>query len=316
MASLQLDDIISTLESLKDKRPGTPASIQLKQATALVAAAEEIILSQPVMLDLDAPINVVGDIHGQYQDLLRLFEFYGLPPKSNYLFLGDYVDRGPNGLEVMFLLMALKIKFPDRIWLLRGNHESASINRIYGFYEECRQRYEVKLWSQFQELFSVLPLAAIIAGRVFCVHGGLSPSLISPQDIGSIERPIEIPDAGLLCDALWSDPDKDIKGWAENERGVSYTFGPDRVENFISRNDLDLVVRAHQVVENGYEFFAGRKLVTIFSAPNYCGEFDNCGALMRIDENLQCSFKVLKPVDSQKLKSGASKRPATPPRKW
>jgi len=185
--------------------------------------------------------------------------------------------------------------------------------RADGFYDECKRRYSIKLWKSFQDLFNALPLAAVIEQRIFCIHGGLSPDMESPEDIKRFSRPVEVPDTGLLCDTLWSDPDRDITGWAENDRGVSYTFGADVVSKFLERNDLDLIVRAHQVVEDGYEFFGDRTLVTVFSAPNYCGEFDNCGAMMSVDENLMCSFQVLKPVDSTGARWG-SNRPGTPPR--
>ena len=145
------------------------------------------------------------------------------------------------------------------------------------------------------------------------------------DQIRKIARPTDVPDTGLLCDLLWSDPDKDVTGWAENERGVSYTFGADVVQRFLDKHELDLICRAHQVVEDGYEFFARRQLVTIFSAPNYCGEFDNAGALMTIDEDLMCSFQILKPVVERGRKTsqtgvnaGAatnnSRPPITPPR--
>lgn len=312
MASM-CDAVIEKLLAVKGARPGTCVALSDKEAAALVAAAEEAVTSQPMLLELSAPLQIVGDIHGQFLDLLRLFEFKGLPPDARYLFLGDYVDRGPNGLECMFLLMALKIKYPDQVWLLRGNHECAAINRIYGFYDECKRRYSVKLWRSFQELFNALPLAAVVEKKIFCIHGGLSPDLTSPDELKRVTRPVDVPDTGLLCDTLWSDPDKDITGWAENDRGVSYTFGPDVVTRFLQRNDLDLIVRAHQVVEDGYEFFGDRELVTVFSAPHYCGEFDNCGAMMSVDENLFCSFQVLKPIDSKGQRWG-SNRPGTPPR--
>jgi len=313
MSSFNIDQIIERLVAVKQARPGTCVNISDKEATALIAAAEEVVLRQPVLLRLEAPLQIVGDIHGQFYDLLRLFDFRGLPPHARYLFLGDYVDRGPNGLECMFLLMALKTKYPDQVWLLRGNHECAAINRIYGFYDECKRRYSVKLWKQFQELFNALPLAALVESRIFCIHGGLSPDMDTPEDLSRVERPVEVPDTGLLCDTLWSDPDKDISGWAENDRGVSYTFGSDVVSRVLEKNDLDLIVRAHQVVEDGYEFLGDRNLVTVFSAPNYCGEFDNCGAMMSVDEGLTCSFQVLKPVDSNGMRWGSG-RPGTPPR--
>eukprot|EP01017_Pseudomicrothorax_dubius_P041167 TRINITY_DN6558_c0_g2_i2.p1 TRINITY_DN6558_c0_g2~~TRINITY_DN6558_c0_g2_i2.p1 ORF type:complete len:145 (-),score=32.54 TRINITY_DN6558_c0_g2_i2:196-630(-) len=139
------------------------------------------------------------------------------------------------------------------------------------------------------------------------MHGGLSPELTSMDQILRIMRPLEVPDQGLLCDLLWSDPDKEVQGWAENERGVSYVFGPEIIAMFLKKHELDLICRAHQVVEDGYEFFAKRQLVTIFSAPNYCGEFDNSGALMSVDETLMCSFQILKPTEKGKAEQPASK---------
>lgn len=200
--------------------------------------------------------------------MLRLFEYGGFPPEANYLFLGDYVDRGKQSLETICLLLAYKIKYPENFFLLRGNHECASINRIYGFYDECKRRYNIKLWKTFTDCFNCLPIAAIIDEKIFCVHGGLSPELHTMDQIKKIQRPLDVPDSGIICDLLWSDPDKDIDGWGENDRGVSFTFGGDIVAKFLKKHDLDLVCRAHQVVEDGYEFFGKRRLVTIFSAPN------------------------------------------------
>ncbi|KAJ1569424.1 Serine/threonine-protein phosphatase pp1 [Cladochytrium tenue] len=267
----------------------------------LCVTSRDIFMSQPILLELEAPIKICGDTHGQYYDLLRLFEYGGFPPDANYLFLGDYVDRGKQSLETICLLLAYKIKFPENFFILRGNHESASINRIYGFYDECKRRYNIKLWKTFTDCFNCLPIAAIIDEKIFCMHGGLSPDLQSMEQIRRILRPTDVPDTGLLCDLLWSDPDKDITGWSENDRGVSFTFGSDVVKRFLQRHDLQLICRAHQVVEDGYEFFAKRQLVTVFSAPNYVGEFDNAGAMMSVDETLMCSFQVLRFCASEKI---------------
>ncbi|KAK9155752.1 hypothetical protein Sjap_003232 [Stephania japonica] len=285
------------IERLLEGRSGKGKRIQLSESEIrlLCVASKDIFLKQPNLLELEAPINVCGDIHGQFSDLLRLFEYGGFPPESNYLFLGDYVDRGKQSIETICLLLAYKIKFPDNFFLLRGNHECASINRIYGFYDECKRRFSVRLWKVFTDCFNCLPVAAVIDDKILCMHGGLSPEMESLDQIRAIERPIDVPDQGLLCDLLWADPDRDIKGWGENDRGVSYTFGPDKVAEILKKHDLDLVCRAHQVVEDGYEFFADRQLVTIFSAPNYCGEFNNAGALMSVDASLLCSFQILKP---------------------
>eukprot|EP01083_Nonionella_stella_P046283 123908_1 len=293
-----VDGIIDVLLASRNKKPGTPTDLPVTDVLTLCNVCREVLLSQPMLLELGAPIKICGDIHGQFNDLLRLFEYGGFPPESNYLFLGDYVDRGKQSVEVVSLLFAYKIKYPENFFILRGNHECAGINRIYGFYDECRRRYSVKVWKQFCNTFNCLPCTAIIDDKIICMHGGLSPQLSSVDQIQNISRPCEVPDTGLLCDLLWSDPDVDQSGWNENDRGVSFTFGIDVVHEFLNRHDLDLVVRAHQVVEDGYEFFANRELVTVFSAPNYCGEFDNAGAMMTVDDTLMCSFQILKPASA------------------
>ncbi|XP_053194899.1 protein phosphatase 1, catalytic subunit, alpha isozyme a [Scomber japonicus] len=240
---LNIDSIIQRLLEVKGSRPGKNVQLTEGEIRGLCLKSREIFLSQPILLELEAPLKICGDVHGQYYDLLRLFEYGGFPPESNYLFLGDYVDRGKQSLETICLLLAYKIKYPENFFLLRGNHECASINRIYGFYDE----------------------------------------------------------------------------WGENDRGVSFTFGADVVAKFLHKHDMDLICRAHQVVEDGYEFFAKRQLVTLFSAPNYCGEFDNAGAMMSVDETLMCSFQILKPADKKLYPYGGgggmgSGRPVTPPR--
>ncbi|KAM8708206.1 hypothetical protein ACLKA7_015216 [Drosophila subpalustris] len=248
------------------------------------------------MLEIKPPVKICGDVHGQFEDLLRILHASGTPPNTKYLFLGDYVDRGRLSIETLTLLLAYKVRYPQIMWLLRGNHESASINRIYGFYDECKRRYSVKLWRYFVDTYDCMPLAALVGGRIFCVHGGLSPSLKSFEDILSIKRPCEIPEQGLICDLLWSDPDEKVLGWGGNDRGVSVTFGADVVRNFCFRMGIDCICRAHQVVEDGYEFFARRQLVTVFSAPNYCGMFDNAGAIMVVNDDLIVSFVILRPI--------------------
>ena len=251
-------------------------------------------MKQPAYLELESPITVCGDTHGQYSDLLKLFEVGGFPPETNYLFLGDYVDRGKQALETICLLLAFKIKYDENFFLLRGNHECASINRIYGFYDECKRRYNLKIWKVFIDLFNCLPIAANIDDKILLMHGGLSPELTCLDQLKKIIRPTDVPEGGLLCDLLWSDPDSQCNGWGRNERGVSVVFNEKVLEKFLNKTGLDLVCRAHQVVEEGYEFFGNRQLVTVFSAPNYCGEFDNAGAMMVIDENLMCSFRIIK----------------------
>ena len=303
-----LENIINNLLSVRGAKPGKEVNLQEEHIIALCRKSRDLFLSQPILLELEAPLKICGDIHGQYHDLLRMFQYGGFPPDANYLFLGDYVDRGRQSIETICLLLAFKLKFPENFFLLRGNHECSTINRIYGFYEECKKRYSIRLWKTFTECFNCLPVAAIIDDKIFCMHGGLSPDLNKIEDIQKIFRPVEVPDHGLLCDLLWSDPDENTSGWDDNERGVSFIFGKDIVNIFLKKNDVDLICRAHQVVEDGYEFFAKRQVVTLFSAPNYCGEFDNSGAMMTVDETLMCSFQILKPSDKANESKGKRKK--------
>lgn len=296
----EANELIDKLLEVRGGKPGKLVQIPEPTVRSMCNLARNVFSEQPSFLELEAPLKICGDVHGQYHDLLRLFEYGGFPPESNYLFLGDYVDRGKQSLESISLLFVYKVKYPENFFLLRGNHECASITRIYGFYDECKRRYNIKLWKVFCDVFNCLPVSACVDEKILCMHGGLSPEINSLSEINKIVRPTDVPDTGLICDLLWADPEKDIAGWAENDRGVSFVFGPDVVTSFLKKHDLDLVCRAHQVVEDGYEFFAKRQLITIFSAPNYCGEFDNAGAMMTIDDSLMCSFKVLKPVKNKK----------------
>ncbi|CAO1615293.1 unnamed protein product [Sympodiomycopsis kandeliae] len=305
--TFDIDDMISRL--LEAGYAGKIPKPALKNAeiTAVCQAAREVFLSQPTLIELSPPVKIVGDTHGQYQDLLRLFEMCGFPPSANYLFLGDYVDRGKQSLETILLLLCYKIKYPENFFLLRGNHECANVTRVYGFYDECKRRVNIKIWKTFIDVFNTLPIAAVVASKIFCVHGGLSPSLSNMDDIRRIERPTDVPDYGLLNDLLWSDPSDTALDWEDNERGVSYCFGKAVIQQFLAQYDFDLICRAHMVVEDGYEFWNERTLVTIFSAPNYCGEFDNFGAVMSVSEDLLCAFELLKPLDGAALKREMAK---------
>jgi serine/threonine-protein phosphatase PP1 catalytic subunit len=297
---LSFEDILEKLLSVRGSRTGRPVLLSEPEVRSIILRSREVLLTQPALLDVTAPVKVCGDIHGQYYDLLRLFDCAGYPGgdgaggQHSYLFLGDYVDRGKNSIETICLVLLYKVLYPDTFYVLRGNHECASINRIYGFYDDCKRRYSIKLWKAFTDTFNCMPLAALIESKILCMHGGLSPELLDMSNIRSIQRPVEVPEHGILCDLLWADPDETVKGWGNNERGVSHTFGPDVVSGFLRTHSLDLVCRAHQVVEEGFQFFAQRQLVTIFSAPNYCGEFDNAGAVLNVDAQLLCSFLVLK----------------------
>lgn len=297
---LNLEETIGKCLEARGNKAGKIMQFSECKLKALCTTAREVFLSQSALVELEAPMKICGDIHGQYQDLLRFFEYGGFPPESNYLFLGDYVDRGKQSLETITLMFCYKCKFPENFFQLRGNHECASITRIYGFYDECKRRHSIKTWKQYCDVFNCMPVCGLIEDKIICMHGGLSPEVTHMNQISQLVRPTDVPDTGIICDLLWADPDQEIVGWEENDRGVSYIFGRDVVAQFLGKFEMDLICRAHQVVEDGYEFFANRQLITIFSAPNYCGEFDNAGAMMTIDDTLMCSFKVLKPVKGKR----------------
>lgn len=299
-------DIDETIQKLLDAGYAAKRTknvcLKNSEIAQICQKAREIFLAQPALLELSPSVKIVGDVHGQYGDLLRLFTKCGFPPMANYLFLGDYVDRGKQSLETILLLLCYKIKYPENFFLLRGNHECANVTRVYGFYDECKRRCNIKTWKTFIDTFNTLPLAAIVTGKIFCVHGGLSPVLNSMDEIRHVSRPTDVPDFGLINDLLWSDPTDSPNEWEDNERGVSYCYNKVAINKFLNKFGFDLVCRAHMVVEDGYEFFNDRSLVTVFSAPNYCGEFDNWGAVMSVSEGLMCSFELLDPLDSAALK--------------
>jgi serine/threonine-protein phosphatase PP1 catalytic subunit len=261
-----------------------------------------ILQNEPNVIMIDAPLNIFGDIHGQFSDMIHFLELTGLPPSQKFLFMGDYVDRGNNSVEVCALLFAMKIIFPQNINILRGNHECPEVNSMYGFLTECESRFGTEgktVFNKINEVLCILPLCAIINDKIFCVHGGISPHLKKIEDINKINRFTTIPDGGLLCDLMWADPNNTNDTWGVNSRGISCTYNAKAVELFLNNNDLQLVCRAHQLVSDGYKFSHNNKLITVFSAPNYCGNCGNDGAVMKISENLVCSFIIIKPVNEK-----------------
>ena len=290
-------------------KPFPPHCLSDKTIYELLEYASAVFRQEPNMLHVQEPVYIIGDIHGQFVDLKRAFAKIGFlsflqGEKSTFvlehhkfLFLGDYVDRGPRSVETLCLLFALKLLYPNTFFLLRGNHECAYVNRIYGFSAELERRYSLKLWRSFTTVFNWMPFSALVGERIFCCHGGISPNLTtdgaSLVALNSVRRPLEVPAKGLLCDLLWADPDETVADFAPNSRGASFVFGKQPLQKFLDRNELDLVARGHQVVEGGFEFFAQKQLVTIFSAPNYCGFFENEGAFVSVDAELVCRFITL-----------------------
>jgi len=278
----------------------------------------------PVAPTAISPLVVVGDIHGQFHDMVThvLSQQYDRPtgtPDKRFLFMGDFVDRGPHGVEVLMLLFALKVEFPHMVYMLRGNHEDSQTSRIYGFFTEVRDKFDgdETMWCLFNTVFCSLPLAAkVIAPRrkFMCVHGGLSPLLGDLDEVGGINRheygggSLDPTSESIVDGLLWSDPSDEMDDFEQNERGCGYIFGVDATKDFCRRSGLDFICRAHQLSMEGYCYTHDDKCLTVFSAPNYCGLHDNKGAIMVVDgESL--SFKQFTSAGN----GGAAQLPATMP---
>jgi serine/threonine-protein phosphatase 4 catalytic subunit len=274
----------------------------------LCEKALEILTEESNVQRIDAPVTLCGDIHGQFYDLKELFQVGSDIPETNYLFMGDFVDRGFYSVETFLLLLALKVRYPDRITLIRGNHESRQITQVYGFYDECLRKYgSVNVWRYCTEIFDYLSLSALIDNQIFAVHGGLSPSINTLDEIRLLDRKQEVPHDGAMCDLMWSDPE-DIEGWNLSPRGAGYLFGANVVEQFNRTNGLELICRAHQLVMEGYKYMFDRKLVTVWSAPNYCYRCGNIAAILELDENKNASFKTFEAAP-QDVRGVPSRKP-------
>ncbi|MCQ2820730.1 MAG: serine/threonine-protein phosphatase [archaeon] len=258
---------------------------------------KELLIEESNVQPVSAPVTVCGDIHGQFYDLKELFRTGGEIPNTRYVFLGDYVDRGYNSVETLELLLCLKLRYPDHILLLRGNHESRQISFTYGFYEEINRKYgNIYLWKVFTDIFDYLAIGAIIEGKIFCIHGGLSPYIACVDQIRLLNRKAEIPHDGALCDLVWSDPD-DIETWMVSSRGAGWMFGSKVVDEFNHINDLELICRAHQLVDEGFKYwFPNENLVTVWSAPNYCYRCGNKASILKFSVNLERTFLMFNDV--------------------
>ncbi|KAG4920943.1 hypothetical protein JHK86_049756 [Glycine max] len=278
-----LDFVKKMIEDFKNQK-----FLHKRYAFQIVLQTREALQALPSLVDIHVPdgkhFTVCGDVHGQYYDLLNIFELNGLPSEENpYLFNGDFVDRGSFSLEVILTLFAFKCMSPSAIYLARGNHESKSMNKIYGFEGEVRSKLNETFVELFAEVFCCLPLAHVINEKVFVVHGGLfSVDGVKVSDIRSINRFCEPPEEGLMCELLWSDP-QPLPGRGPSKRGVGLSFGADVTKRFLQENNLDLVVRSHEVKDEGYEIEHDGKLITVFSAPNYCDQMGNKGAFIRFE---------------------------------
>jgi serine/threonine-protein phosphatase 5 len=294
--------VVNLMEWLKEQKP-----LHKKYLWLLLIRARDILKALPTLVDVEVPkgkeITVCGDTHGQYYDVLHIFKTNGNPSKENpYLFNGDYVDRGSFSVEVILTLLAWKVYDPSCMHLTRGNHEAKSLNKLYGFEGEVNHKYDPKTFDLFSDVFNCLPLCYVLNNKVMIVHGGLSSKDgVKLADIKKINRFSEPPEDGLFTEILWSDPHKE-KGRHPSKRGVGVQFGPDVAHAFLNDNGLDYLVRSHEMKPNGYEVEADGRVITIFSAPNYCDQMGNKGAWIRFNgSDMKPKFTTFNAVEHPKV---------------
>ena len=276
--------------------------VEEREFMCVLRMAQEVLFEEGSLLNVTLPITVCGDIHGQFYDLLRLFEVSGDPADTKYLFLGDYVDRGFFSVQTFALLIAYKVKYPTTFFMLRGNHEARQVNTMYGFYDEIVQSFgHAGPWKLCNDVFDMLPLAAVISNRIYCVHGGLSPDIRLADQVALLERRQEVPVTGPITDMVWSDPE-DMAGWGRSTRGAGWLYGRKPTEQFCRNNKIELIARAHQLMLDGYMYhFGGEQLVTVWSAPNYMYRTINRAAVMKLDDIGERNFVVFDAVpDSER----------------
>lgn len=294
-------------ERLRANQPPTEREMKL-----LCRLAQDILIEESNVVTVQSPAVLCGDIHGQFPDLLYMFQLSGeiKDGKFHYVFLGDLVDRGANSVETIAFLLLLKVRYPTRITLIRGNHETRSISATYGFYDECQKKYgSADVWNLCMETFDCLPLSALVDERNLCLHGGLSPELRSVHDLFLIDRLQEIPNTGLFSDIVWSDPEN-VDEWQVSQRGAGWLFGAAISREFLHVNKFHLLARAHQLADKGYKYhFDEEHVLTVWSAPNYCYRCGNLASVLRLYPDESREFLVFREVERQ-VPEAAKTRPA------
>ncbi|KAF7731723.1 hypothetical protein EC973_008895 [Apophysomyces ossiformis] len=286
------------IQRFKDQK-----KIHKKFAFMIILAVRSMMMKEPSLIDVKVPadgkLTVCGDVHGQFYDFINIFETNGYPsPKHAYLFNGDFVDRGSFSVEVILTLFAYKWLYPDRLYLARGNHETDNMNKVYGFEGEVKAKFSEMMFKLFSETFNALPLAHVIEHKIMVVHGGLfSKDDVTLDDIRKIDRlGVRQPgNEGLMCELLWSDPQPQ-PGRQPSKRGVGIQFGPDVTKNFLEKNNLDMLIRSHEVKEEGYVIEHEGRCVTVFSAPNYCDTVGNKGAWINITPDMKLDYVTFEAV--------------------
>ena len=306
MKQRDLDEVLNSI--IRARFPSNASRNFLPPADIIykiIDSASSKIGKESNLLQLTGAFVVVGDIHGNIDDLIRIMQIKGYPPTTKYLFLGDYVDRGRNSIEVITFLYTLKLRFPECVYLLRGNHESQEVCETYGFKGEVAKRMPKGSFKRFVSSFKYLPIAAVINGQIFCVHAGISSELGNVKDLAKMQRKAEIPFSGVVTDLLWSDPDPTLKsGFEENERGAGYRFAGDAFAEFLRKNGLKMMIRSHELIEEGSEWLFSNTCLTVFSNTDYQGSSNSAAiAEVKSDSSVDVvNIKCLSKKERQKFR--------------
>jgi protein phosphatase len=298
----QLDLLPHNVIALSDRtRPFIVHRIDPLTLIDLCQRVESIFSDEPTLLELSSPIVAVGDLHGHLGDLLRILSYFGVPSDSSslkYLFLGDIVDRGEFSTETITLVYLLKAVFPMNVYIVRGNHEFESLSVANGFYRELVGTYisSSDVFKAFVSSFSYMPLAAIVDGLTVCVHGGIGPEIKDASSIATIERPIGMFTSGGVRALMWSDPSLEVEEFAESPRGCGFHFGEAPLLSFLNRSGAVRLLRAHECLREGFVSRFGDRLLSVFSASNYCGSSGNSGAAVMVMPDGMDSLKDFPPL--------------------
>jgi diadenosine tetraphosphatase ApaH/serine/threonine PP2A family protein phosphatase len=292
-----LAETVRSVLSAWPSSPGLPPPSLILDQLSICC---DIFHSESSLLNLHGSFTIVGDLHGNFTDLLRIFDRSGYPPSTSYLFLGDLIDRGPNSVEVLLLLFALKILYKDQIYFVRGNHECASICGTFGFKTECEVKLGLTVYEKFIDCFSFLPFAATVNSKILCVHGGISADVRSLKEIEELKRPMVSSESPISNGIVWSDPRAGASGFDPSERGLGAAFNGVVLDNFLKENGLSLLVRGHEMCVNGYEWPFGveGKCLTVFSSSDYCG-VGNSSAVVKVEVNGDLGFQIFEALSEK-----------------
>jgi len=292
-----MNEIENIDELIKKITEGELLSTQ--EFNSIFSKAKEILEQRKNIAILKTPLIICGCINAHFEELKEIFTTCGSISENKYLFLGDYVGRGWNSLSTILLLILYLIKYPNNLTLLRGNHDSRTLSQMYGLYSECLEKIKPKeeaqeIYNKINEIFDLFQLAAVVDNKFFCVHGGLSPELKKIEELNNLDRKNEIPENGIITDLIWSDPNENVNDYTPSAKGAGQFYGEKAVNDFLEENkNIEMIIRSHELVENGVKYQFNNKLLTVFSAPDYGGREDfNIGSVLKIDEN--CKFDFIK----------------------